>query len=543
MSGALWLLLGLQLRGWLRYLGKSLGTLRGALLALLGLSVFSVWFLAVLASPAEMGGLQPEGVRQYGPVLLVIYCVVNVVFSSADRAVYFTPAEVQFLFTGPFGRRERLGYKLVLTVLVTVPTTILFGAVLRVRHGWAPAVLLGLLLTSVFMQLFSMALSLLASAAGERLYGLGRKLAVGLIVAAAAVILLQARGPEANWDPRQLGADALETRAWHIVSWPLRAFFEVMLARGFDGAFGVNLLIALGVLATIVALIFSLEAQYEEAAAATSARVYAKIQRMRGRAVGVEEPAKPTRARWGVPDLPYWGGVGPIFWRQLTGAVRGLGRLILVLIIIGLALVLSVLGSGVAEEPATLWGMVIIVGIWLTMFLTALVPYDFRGDIDRMAALKTLPIKPWRLALGQLLTPTLLLSVMQVLALGVALIREPAEWDKAALVLGYVPAVTFVIVGLENFLFLLFPVRVMAATPGDFQALGRNALLSLGKLVGCLGVGTVAAVVGVPVGLITRSLHFGLIAAWPVVALAGVVLVPLCGLAFTWFDVGRDTPS
>lgn len=544
MSRALWLLLGLQMRGWVRYVGRSLRTVRGALLAAVGGGVLGVWLLAVLAAPAEAGGLKPEDVRRYGPALLVLYCIVNVVFSSHERAVYFTPAEVQFLFPGPFGRRERLGYKILLTTLVSVPATLFMGAVLRVRHGWAPAVLLGLLLTSAFMQLFTMALGLLANAAGEQLYGRGRKLVVAVVVALAAVILVQARGPGADWDLRQLGEETFRTEAWRVVSSPLRSFFDVMLARQSDVEVLTRLAVALAVLAAMVAVIFSLDARYEEAAAANSARIYAKLQRMRGRAVTVEGAAtKPTKARWAVPTLPYWGGAGPIFWRQLTAALRGLGRLIWVLLILGVLLAGPVFGSGAGGRPETLWGMLIGVGAWLALFLTSLVPYDFRGDIDRLGALKALPIRPWRLALGQLLTPTLLLTAMLWLGLAAALAAAPQEWDKLLLVMAFVPAVTFVIVGLENLLFLLFPVRVMAATPGDFQALGRNVLLAMGKLLGLAGVGAVAAAAGVIVGLITGSPAAGAAAAWPVVALAGAVLVPACGLAFTWFDVGRDTPA
>jgi hypothetical protein len=543
MSRALWLLLWLQLRGWLRFIGRSLRTVRGALLASIGVGVIGLWLLAVLVTPPEAGGLRPLDVERYGPALLLLYCVANVVFSSHERAVYFTPAEVQFLFPGPFGRRERLGYKVILTALVSVPATLFMGAVLRVRQGWWPAVLLGLLLTSLFMQLFSMALSLLASAAGERLYGVGRKVAVGLIVLVAGVVIVQARGPQASWELGQLAKEALHTEAWRVVSAPLRSFFDVMVARELNLAFLTHLAIAASVLCAVVLLIFSLDAQYEEAAAAASARVYAKIQRMRGRSVTVEEATRPTKAGWSVPMPPYWGGVGPIFWRQLTGAVRGLGRLLWVLFVLGVVLAGPVLGSGVSGEPGALWGAVIGVGVWLALFLTTLVPYDFRGDIDRLAALKALPIAPWRLALGQLLTPTLLLALMQWLALALALVMAPEEWHRLLVVAAFVPVVTFVIVGLENLLFLLFPVRVMAATPGDFQAVGRNVLLAMGKLVGLLAVAAAATVAALPAALLTGSFVAAALAAWPVVAAAGAALVPLCGLAFTWFDVGRDTPA
>ena len=51
MNAALWLLIGLQVRGWLRYLLRSLRTLKGALLALVGLAVFVPWLLASCPAP------------------------------------------------------------------------------------------------------------------------------------------------------------------------------------------------------------------------------------------------------------------------------------------------------------------------------------------------------------------------------------------------------------------------------------------------------------------------------------------------------------
>src|SRR4051812_23990662 len=97
MSGALWLLLGLQLRGWGRYLTSSLKTVRGAVLALIGLMVFVPWLMTVILGSALQGGVPSEQMARYGPAGLVFFCLVNVIFSSHERAIYFTPAEVQFL--------------------------------------------------------------------------------------------------------------------------------------------------------------------------------------------------------------------------------------------------------------------------------------------------------------------------------------------------------------------------------------------------------------------------------------------------------------
>jgi hypothetical protein len=542
VNAALWLLIALQRRGWLRSLGRSLRTLKGALLAAVGLAVFVPWLLSLLLTDTA-GAFEPGGLRRVGPAALLGYCLLNVLFSSNEKAVYFSPAEVNFLFTGPFGRREVLAYKLLLTGLVGLPTALLMSVFVRVRGAWFPASFLGVLLIVVFLQLFSTALSLLGSALGARFYTRGRRLALGLALVLGVLVLVQAGGSPANWDPRALAERVADTPAWRLASLPLSWFFDTILARRLWPDLVVSCALSLLVDLALLGLVFGLDAHYLEASAAASARLYARIQRLRGRSVGAagSGPAGP-RSRWQVPSLPWWGGVGPIFWRQLTTALRGLGRLVLVLLVLGTGLVAPMLAGALEDESTLLFAVLALTG-WLTIFLTALVPFDFRGDLDRMALLKTLPLTPWRLAVGQLLTPVLLLSVLQWLALAAMMVAAPAHREKLLVGSAFVPPFNFLLFALENLLFLLFPVRLMAATPGDFQALGRNVLLALAKVTGLVVVGLLALLVGVPVWLLTGSAWLGAAAAWPMVALSGAALVPLVAIGFTRFDVGRDTPA
>jgi hypothetical protein len=540
VNRALWLLLGLQMRGWGRYLKRSVGTVRGAFLVLVGLAVFLPWLLVVVTNAG--GGLDRETLLLYGPLLLLVYCTVNVVFSPQDRAIYFTPAEVQFLFAGPFGRREVLAYKVLLSLLVSVPATLVMGAVVRLQHGWPPAVLAGLFLISAFMQLFSMVLGLLGNFLGAHLFSRGRRLAGALLLALLLAALAQAVRSSGTSDLRALLDRILDTPIWRTASWPLRCLFEAMTAERFWpdllAPFAVGLAVDFG----LVAVVFSLDRYYQEASAAASARLYARQQRMRGRSAGAETTSAPASAPPLSPrTLPWWGGIGPILWRQMTTALRGVMRLILVLFVIGVLLSISLFGF-LMEHEEMLLPTVVILGAWSSIFLTALVPFDFRGDIDRIGLLKTLPIVTWRLVIGQLLTPVILLSLMQWLALAAALAVVGNEVEVLALTC-FVPPFNFVLVAIENLLFLLFPVRLMAATPGDFQSLGRNVLLSLGKVIGLGLVGLAAALVGLVVWFVTGETWLGVAAAWPVVLAAGVALTPLVGLAFTWFDVGRDTPA
>jgi hypothetical protein len=415
------------------------------------------------------------------------------------------------------------------------------GAIIRVRDAWLPAVLAGLFLISTFLQLFTMAMGLLASAVGARLYTRGRVLVVVLAGALLAAVVLEA-GRRAGWQWRQVGRQFFDTTAWWVVSWPLRSFFDAWTAERFWPDLLVPLAVGLATLGVLVAVVLALDAHYQEASAAASVRRYAAIQRVRGRSVGAEPPGRTRERRLGLPSLPFWGGMGPVLWRQLTSAFRGLGRLLFVFVLLG-SLVSLVLVQSTAEAEENLFMVLLAVVAWLSIFLTPLVPFDFRGDIDRIGLLKTLPLAPWRLVVGQLLTPTLLLCVVQWLALGTLLVMSPAQAPLLGMLSAFVPPFNFVLVALDNLLFLLFPVRVMAATPGDFQALGRNVLLSVGKIVGLVFIGVLTASVAAIPGILTDSLVVAGVAAWLVLLGCGAALVPLVALAFRWFDVGRDTPA
>lgn len=555
MNGALWLLIGFQGRGWLRYLGRSLRSFRGAMLAAVGFSVVGLWAWSVLSMPST-AAVDPERVRLYGPAGLLLYCVLNVLVSNEERAVYFTPAEVNFLFPGPFGRRQLLMYKVLSALLIAFPTTLFMLLFLRVYAPWVVAAYIGLLLVVLFMQLFAMALNLVASTLGAALYSRGRKFVVLAFVLVAVVAGVQSGGfPAAG--VRGLAEHMAHNAIWRVALWPLGWFFDAFLATD-SSELAMASAMGLMVNGVVLGIVLALDKGYMEAAAAASARIYARLQRIRRG--GLAGDITGTSSRLSVPLLPWWGGIGPTLWRQATTAVRGLARLLFVFLILGSVVVLPALG-GVER------GRDIVVGaagtvLWLTLFLTALVPFDFRGDLERMALLKTLPVPAWKLAIAEVLTPVLLLSVVQWLilaAVGIALantesresVAHPAMLVVAA---AFVLPINFFLLALENFLFLLFPTRLAAMTPGDFQAMGRNILFMLAKVFGLAVVLTAAGLVGggvwvatggriVSGALVGGNLLVAAAAGWPVVVLAGLSLVPLLALAFRKFDVTRDSPA
>jgi hypothetical protein len=557
VSRALLLLVRLQAYGWLRFLVRNLRTVKGAILAVVGLLVFVPWILTLVAMPEHTPAYPPEKLRLYGPAILLAYCVLNVLTSSGERAVYFTPAEVQFLFAAPFGRRELLGYKVFAGLVISLPSALILTLVFQAHARWWAAAFVALVLLLLFTQLFGMALNLAVVAAGERLRA---RVRLTVVLAAALLAALVYGGTalsraEGGWLERAQGS-----AVWRALSWPLAQFVECFLADDVAGLL-LHGAAALAVDGLLLLVVFAVDADYLEATAASSARIYAQIQRLRGvagaGAQGDEAPgaAPPARARLGLPMPPALGGVGPQVWRQLTTALRQPARLVVLAVTFGLLMLAMAAGArGGESSPATAVGVGVGMMLWVAVFLTALVPFDFRGDVDRLALLKTLPVPAWRLALGQVLAPALLLTLLNWLGLlallaGVAwraLGGEALERGSAALLvagLAFAPAFNFLLMAVENLLFLLFPVR-LTASPGDFQALGRNVLFMLAKMLLLVVVGGGAALAGFVVFLVTgRNVPLGVAAAWLVVACAGAALLWPIALAFNAFDVGRETPA
>ncbi len=297
----------------------------------------------------------------------------------------------------------------------------------------------------------------------------------------------------------------------------------------------------------LLALIFALDASYLEVASSSSAKRFAKLKRLGGGGGGIRSigTRKMGRFRFRPPNSPWWGGVGPNLWRQMTGALGDPGRLAGVFLILASMpiLMMILIPRATARQAETIayasMGMI----AWLSVILSFLMPYDFRGDIDLIEELKSLPIKSTRLALGQLLTPTILATVAQSLTM-IVIIAGISGFDIVSLsFLAFLLPVNFLFYAIENLLFLWFPSRVVAGS-FDVMAVGRQILFMLAKLVGLVvGVGLATGVGFGVYFLLGRSVELSIFAAWVVIVGVALSTLPLVGQAFDRFDVSRDIPA
>ncbi|HEX8200453.1 MAG TPA: putative ABC exporter domain-containing protein [Isosphaeraceae bacterium] len=544
MDPALRLLLRLRLRGWLRRLGRTLGTVRGVLLAALGLLLLAPQILAVFVLPRPpVDAGHAEAVRRFGTLGLFAYCVLTLVLSSAEQALYFAPAEVSFLFPGPFRRRQLLAYKLggqlVGVALAAVLTTLACA-----QHApWLVAGYVGVLLALTFLQLFSVAVALVINTVGALAYNRGL-LALAVAAALALAAALLGGGGTSGPGPLELLARAERSGVVRLGLIPLRWFVAAFTAERLWPDLVTSAALGLAVDAALLALVFALDARNLEAASAASARAYARIERLRRGGSGASWGGS-GRVRVGLPMLPRWGGAGPIAWRQLTTALRDLGRVLAALLALGSMLVPALLlapGPGRGDGPRfALTHQGILFG--MTLFLTAMLPFDFRADLERMAELKALPIRASRLAIGQLLAPVVLTTAVQWAALAVLAWRVGAVGALFWALATFAPPYNALLLGVENLWFLLFPAPVVAAAGFDLQAVGRMVVLTFAKVVILAVAAGVAAGLGGLVYLASGSAGLALTAAWVALAGSAAGLIPVLALAFHHFDVARDTPA
>jgi hypothetical protein len=179
----------------------------------------------------------------------------------------------------------------------------------------------------------------------------------------------------------------------------------------------------------------------------------------------------------------------------------------------------------------------------LSFYMTHLLPFDFRADIDRMAEIKALPLSPTQVAIGELLTPVAFVCLLQWCTLtGIALAARQfglTYWAAVSLTL----PVSLLLLEIENTMFLWFPTRMTTTSPGDIQTMGRVLLLLMAKGA-CLAIaiGSAGTVAAVAYYLSGQHEAVALIAGWVVISAEVIGLLPLVALAFRQFDVARDVP-
>src|SRR2546421_3158100 len=129
---------------------------------------------------------------------------------------------------------------------------------------------------------------------------------------------------------------------------------------------------------------FAMDVQYLGSPAAASERLYANVQRVRAGGAAAASLRVSGPVRFSLPSLPWWGGIGPMAWRQMLAVPRSRATLVFLIILVPLLAIPLFPGVSDASHdrkiPVFLGGQVIA----MTIFMSGLFAFDFRGDVERM---------------------------------------------------------------------------------------------------------------------------------------------------------------
>jgi ABC-2 type transport system permease protein len=520
-----------------------------------------------LAGPAALdaGAMASAGAMLVVPscVLLSAIGLLRIAFawiSPADNPGFrFTEAEIAFLFAAPITRKTLIHFRLLSSQAAILFTSVLMAVVFNRFQTLGGNRLMRAIGLWVVFSIFSLHLngtSLSLSRLKEKSahYLLWRILAVAAILLYAIAVFASAFA----WMEAHTSGGLFESRDWTLVlrdllhSSPLRwlilpyriAFGPYFATSGRE--FAVAMVPAVGLLALHYYWVLSSEARFEEGSIALAEkRAATKAAQLRGDAPKVGS-AKPKAQPGPFPLCPTGPPEIAFLWKNLLSMRTSLLNRRTVVILIMLAVWMSfslgpLLASHARSRDAGFYAPIIvmfccIVGAYTLMVGPQIARQDLRNDLPNADILKTYPLEGWRLALGELLAPAAILT----LVLWFLIIVCAFAFDFAGLVDWLTPAVRVTVAlcmaaaaPVLCVLQLIVPNLIMVLMPGWYQAsrsrgagievTGQRLILGIGQLLFALTVGT-PAVAAAALIIFSSHLFIGVV---PAVVLASLVVLAI----------------
>ena len=426
----------------------------------------------------------------------------------------FTEAEIAFLFPAPNPRKTLIHYRLLSAQVAILFTSALIALVFNRGGALGGHRVFRMLGWWIILSIFDLHVNgtkLTLSALRERSahFLRWRVAAVTAIVLYAVAVcgsafaVLSRFTDGGDFSSRTLDratGTLLASPAFHWLSLPFRVIFGPYLARG-TGEFLAALLPALVLFALHYAWVLNTQASFEEGSIALAEkRAAAKAAAVRGEFPGARAKPKPQSGPF--PLRP----VGPpevaFLWKNLLSMRSVLfSRRVLLIFALLLVWLTVALGGLLSQLTAPGRGDVIahlivvfccIIGGYTVVFGPQLARQDLRSDLQNADLLKTYPIEGWRLALGELLAPTVLLSVIlwSVIFIAAAALGagDPIEWlgpgrrITAAVCLALMaPFLCLIQLIVPNTIMVLFPSWYQASRSraGGIEMFGQRMIFGL----------------------------------------------------------------
>ena len=450
------------------------------------------------ASTAELLGTTAEMLAAVGILALVASAWLS---TGARQALAYTPAEINFLFTGPLTRRALLGYKLLRAQLVVAFNALLWVFILR-RGGssLAPAfraVAVWIFFTTLFLHRLGAALTRVSWQEHGRA-GLARQRLTLAVLVAMAVGLAWSLVRDV---PRAMSSDSITVigaviaalgtppASWAMapVHWVMRPTFA-----GNAGAWLRTIWPAFAMLGLHLVWVLRADVAFEEAALVASSERAERLKRMRDR-TGTRAVVKPKRGARTIPLAPTGTAAVAIVWKNTLGLIRATrpaGVIAVLFVAVPMALAVSRFQGGgmtrfIAVMSATAAAALALLG-------PRVIRNDLRLDMLHLESLKTLPLSGRRIVAAEVASSALALTGIQVALLALSFVLLSGDPvlplsmpARAGLLAAAVPALLLfngAALAVQNGTAVLFPAwtRLGPVTSG-VEVLGQGLLALLGS--------------------------------------------------------------
>jgi hypothetical protein len=456
------------------------------------------------------------------------------VFISPSPALYFSPSEINLLFSGPFTRRALLLYKLCCYAFGLLLSSLLIMLLIPASTYAPQATFLGAFLTLMFIQLLTVATGLFGQMLKSYSYVRVRfsYVIITLISLVAATgwyytgVSSGLTGGLARFQSSIVGT---------LVLAPFDVFAHIFLAQSIFPGLLVWATLGVAMNMGLLIVVILLDSQSCEASAAASLELHKRWDR--ARRSGLLWGAQPVIVR-SFMQPPMLSGIGPVAWRQMLSAFRSSSKALWVF------LVMATLGGPllvIASADISKWTLMGGVFFAAVFVLPRTLVFDFRSDLDTMENFKALPLSPWKISIGQLILPVLLTTLIELVLLGSMAILLDSK--SRVFLIGISPFLVpfnILLYGLENLFFLFFPAPLVPVWRFDFDFLGRTMIEFALKSTILIG----SCFLSVSAGQLAIS-DMGLpwpafvVTAWFSLTLIALMTLPLLSWAFNRFDVSR----
>lgn len=541
MNKALVKLLFMRFRGGIRHRLRQLVSPAGAIFGLI--IVVFIWSLLSASSNAQELQLRlftphdPEQARaaigDYMALGLFAAWLFNV-FGAVGAAFQYSQTEINFLFAGPFSRRDLVVYKCITFLTGMFLTAVLIVVLAPSKTLWLPATFAGALLAPMFLQLSGAFVRMAGRTYNVAWFERIRRPAfLALFLVPPALLVLTLGTNIGILDVLEYFRDSAVGR---VLLAPFNIFAGIFLARQFFPD-----LIGYGVLAIVtnvvlVGAVVYMDRQWSDDYSFETERMARRWSRLK-RGGSFLASDRITARSWQKPA--FLGGAGPIVWRQWINATRNSGKVVIVMLLIAMLAGPLIANARDLHQTSSALGLVYLV---VAFIMPRSLLWDFRGDWDSLELYRALPVSPSRVCIGQLAVPVLVASAVQsvMIASTMLFFESAARAAQSALFLYLIPA-NLLLYGLENFVFLMFPTRILPVGRVDFEFMGRTLLEFSLKTVALLAMAGIAALAGFKALDLSGQSYFWLIvASWSVLALMSVAMIPLNAMAFRRFRIDQE---